>query len=452
MSNHTLNQALNDWASIKKPAFRAVVGTSFRLSVLSVFARVWIRFRTRRKLSADDYFLFFAAACLIVSTVLLYRLCDQLYLATAVQKDKTIVLELNLAELNDLIRNGMKDYSTFLILAWTTTFFVKFSFLAFFRELVHRVASIQYYYWFVVGLTVVSWMFLVAEPFILCPYFGAASCENLLYVSMTGLATGLDALSDILSKFVSKLPGFSLPRPLILSLTPVASIAIIVLHPAKIRTKQKISLGVFLCLNLFMVALAITRASKINGAAGVDVPWEVFWQFMEASVAVLMGSLTVFRTLLSSKTGSSENERRPGVAVAPGRQWPHARPAYYVFSSVGRRKRRAAADADLEATRNNGGLLPEVPGATMTGLRTFIRRNNRGGESTGNASAAQWTGVSQQETVVDPDENHQLMTHGLLKSNASHGSGARSYSQVQGVEGSSYTSIERGWQLGYDES
>ncbi|KAK7937724.1 uncharacterized protein PG986_014592 [Apiospora aurea] len=271
--SHTLDQALNDWASIKKPAFRAVVGASFGLSILSVFARVWIRFRTRRKLSADDYFLFFAAACLIVSTVLLYRLCDQLYLATAVQKDKTIVLELNLAELNDLIQNGMKDYSTFLILAWTTTFFVKFSFLAFFRELVHRVASIQYYYWSVVGLTVVSWMFLVAEPFILCPYFGAAS---------------------------------------------FASIAIIVLHRAKIRTKQKVSLGVFLCLNLFMVALAVTRASKINGAAGVDVPWEFFWQFMEASVAVLMGSLTVFRTLLSSKTGSSDDQRRPGVAVAPG--------------------------------------------------------------------------------------------------------------------------------------
>ncbi|KAK8076215.1 Integral membrane protein [Apiospora phragmitis] len=123
-----------------------------------------------------------------------------------------------------------------------------------------------------------------------------------------------------------------------------------------------------------MVALAITRASKINGAAGVDVPWEFFWQFMEASVAVLMGSLTVFRTLLSSKTGSSDERGRP-VAAPPGGPWPHARPAYYVFSSLGRRKRRADA-ADLEATKNGG--IPEVPGATMTGLRTFIRRHDRG--------------------------------------------------------------------------
>ncbi|KAK8116330.1 Integral membrane protein [Apiospora sp. TS-2023a] len=141
---------------------------------------------------------------------------------------------------------------------------------------------------------------------------------------MTGLVTGLDALSDVL----------------------IASIPIIVLHRAKIRTRQKISLGVFLCLNLVMVCLAITRASKINGAAGVDVPWEFFWQFMEASVAVLMGSLTVFRTLLTSKTGAPDERRKlAGGPMAP-----------------------------CASCSRDG--LPEVPSATMTGLWTFIQRNN----------------------------------------------------------------------------
>lgn len=177
-------------------------------------------------------------------------------------------------------------------------------------------------------------------------------------------------------------------------LISVASIAIIVLHRAKIRTKQKISLGVFLCLNLVMVCLAIIRASKINGAVGVDIPWEFFWQFMEAAVAVLMGSLTVFRTLLSSKTGASDEHHQ---AAAGARPWPHARRAYYVFSSVGRKRRRG--DVDLEATHND---LPGVPGATMTGLRTFIRRNNRG--DVGDENGLPLTGFSQQETVVDHDE------------------------------------------------
>ncbi|KAK7960607.1 hypothetical protein PG996_011251 [Apiospora saccharicola] len=200
----------------------------------------------------------------------------------------------------------------------------------------------------------------------------------------------------------------------------------IVLHRAKIRTKQKISLGVFLCLNLFMVCLAIVRASKINGAVGLDIPWEFFWQFMEAANAVLMGSLTVFRTLLSSRAGASD-EHRQVEAAAGARPWPHARPAYYVFSSVGRRKRRPSDD--LEATHNG---LPAVPGATMTGLRTFIRRNNRG--DVGDENDVPLTGFSQQETVVDHDQGQQLMTHSLLKSNMSHGSGTGSYSQAHRCE------------------
>ncbi|KAK8109028.1 hypothetical protein PG984_014829 [Apiospora sp. TS-2023a] len=385
--SQALDQAVHDYSSIKKPGFRAVVGVSFGISVLSVFGRGWIRFTTGRRLSTDDYFLFLASACLVVSAILLYNLCDQLYLATAVQIDKSLVLELNLDELTDLLQNGMKNYSSFLILAWTTTFFVKFSFLAFFRELVHRVTSIQCYYWSVVGFTVLSWMFLVAEPFILCPYFGSAAL-----------------FSDIESSI------------------PFASIAMIVLHRAKIRTRQKISLGVFLCLNLFMVCLAIVRASKINGAVGVDIPWEFFWQFMEAAVAVLTGSLTVFRTLLSSRTGASDEHRQ--AAAAGAHPWPHARPAYYVFSSVGRKRQRP--DADLEATHND---LPGVPGATMTGLRTFIRRNNRG--DAGDENDVPLTGFSQQETVVDHEQGQQLMTHGLLKSNISHNSGTGRYSQAQ---------------------
>lgn len=105
----------------------------------------------------------------MVSEILLYNLYDQVYLDTAIQIDKSLVLQLNLDEFNDLVQNGLRQYPPFLVLSWTTTLFVKFSFLVFFKEIFHRVGSMQYYYWSVVDFTVVSWMFLVAEPFILCP-------------------------------------------------------------------------------------------------------------------------------------------------------------------------------------------------------------------------------------------------------------------------------------------
>jgi hypothetical protein len=106
-----------------------------------------------------------------------------------------------------------------------------------------------------------------------------------------------------------------------------------------------------------MAIMAIIRVSGITGVAGVDIPWTFFWQFTEASVAVLMGSLTAFRTLLVGHVGRNSE---------PKRSWPYSR--YRIYKWGGRK-----VSADDETQEG----LPEVPGATMTGLRTFIRRNNR---------------------------------------------------------------------------
>lgn len=74
----------------------------------------------------------------------------------------------------------------------------------------------------------------------------------------------------------------------------------------------KISLGVFLCLSLFMLSCSIIRAAgmynKSNGA--LDVPWGVFWIHAEACIGVLMGSITVYRSALVGPTNASNNFRR----------------------------------------------------------------------------------------------------------------------------------------------
>ncbi|ORY70235.1 uncharacterized protein BCR38DRAFT_102793 [Pseudomassariella vexata] len=184
---------------------------------------------------------------------------------------------------------------------------------------------------------------------------------------MTGLVTGLDALSDIL----------------------IATIPIIIIHRARLRTMQKISLGMFLCLNLVMVCLAITRVSKIHGAAGVDVPWEFFWQYIEAAVAVMMGSLTVVRSLFALR----DERNRARVAVA------RPRPLAQSFFNRVRLLHNNKEHVGLESHDNDA--LPEVPSATMMGLRTFIRRNNR--DSGSQMTQVPLEGISQQDTVVELD-------------------------------------------------
>ncbi|KAK0719096.1 hypothetical protein B0T21DRAFT_295653, partial [Apiosordaria backusii] len=147
------------------------VGVFFGLSILSVIARVAIRLKTLRRLSLDDYLLFAAATALAVTTGLLFHSCDRIYLSAALQKDPALAFLINSELLMDLLNHATQQFHTFLILAWTATFFVKFSFLAFFRQLIWK-TRVQRYYWSVVGITIVSYLFVVAEPFILCSEFG----------------------------------------------------------------------------------------------------------------------------------------------------------------------------------------------------------------------------------------------------------------------------------------
>ncbi|KAK4150899.1 hypothetical protein C8A00DRAFT_36475 [Chaetomidium leptoderma] len=381
-----LDELVDGLASIKRMAFKSTVGIFFGLSILSVLARAGIRLRTRRTLSLDDYLLFAAAVFLSAATGLMYNICDNLYLSTAIRLDTSIVGRLGIDRLMSLVNSAVQENHSFLILAWTATFLVKFSFLAFFKQLIWNVAGVRRYYWTVVAVTVISWLFLIAEPFILCSSFGMESLQcfeeskNLLYISMTGLVTGLDAITDLM----------------------IVSIPIIVLHRARMRTSQKVALGVFLCLSLVMVVFSITRVSKISGVSGVDVPWVFFWQFMEASIAVLMGSLTVFRTLLISES----NKRRgsppgggdgKGASPGGGGGSPWKRPRdYYAFHHRIRFLGRSKEHGDLESQDG----LPDIPGGTMTGLRTFIRRNNR---DSGVKTGAMLTEVSQHSTLAEED-------------------------------------------------
>ncbi|KAF2837383.1 hypothetical protein M501DRAFT_1059372 [Patellaria atrata CBS 101060] len=325
-------------ASIKMKTFEVVAGVFFGLSVISVTGRAIIRFKSRPAVALDDYLVFFGCACLIAATGLIYRNFDNMYLTQGIW----IRPELAFSAGAERMFTALKEFNTYnkiaLSLLWTATFSVKLSFLAFFRRLIQSVNRIHQYYWFVVGLTIISWVFVIGEPHILCPHVGLKSMEcaqnfdSKLYYSLTGLVTGLDIVTDLL----------------------LVSIPIIVLHRSQIRTAQKAAVGVFLSLSLVMVVLAIARVSKMHGHKAIDIPYEMFWQYLESAVAILMASLTAYRTffvLYRERQRYEERVKRPS----------------YSFNYFRRRRQ----DEDTEMN------LPEIPRATMTGVWTFIRRNNR---------------------------------------------------------------------------
>lgn len=145
-------------------------------------------------------------------------------------------------------------------------------------------------------------------------------------------------------------------RDVLLLTLPVISIPIVLLWNARIKTGQKIGLLLSLCLSLAMIVVGLVRSSTLPRINTVqDVPYEIFLLQLEGSIAVLMASVSVFRSLFASESSRAARKK-------PNMRWTAREIPWR------REKRSPHSESALET---NG--LPYIPSATMTGLRTFIR-------------------------------------------------------------------------------
>ena len=138
----------------------------------------------------------------------------------------------------------------------------------------------------------------------------------------------------------------------------VVAIPIKLVWKVQIAPRQKIGLGIFLCLNISMVIIACVRGFGVQADPVWDIPWTIFWLQMEACVAVSMASLTAFRSIFLAGTSRSEPRR--------ARHW--YLPTYEKIIS---RKNKSKEGRILVENP-----LPEIPSATLSGIRTYIRKGH----------------------------------------------------------------------------
>jgi len=139
----------------------------------------------------------------------------------------------------------------------------------------------------------------------------------------------------------------------------VLSFPIAILWQIRIDILQKAGMGVWLCLSLVMVVIAIVRISGIKLAGGsVDIVWLVFWQQQESSVAVIMVSMSAFRSLFVESGGAAGPRRHPKY---PANRWTR------------RLVRRALGSEDRHDDLESNMDLPQIPRATLTGMSETIR-------------------------------------------------------------------------------
>lgn len=138
-----------------------------------------------------------------------------------------------------------------------------------------------------------------------------------------------------------------------------------------------------------------------------DDTWEFLWQHIEGAVAVMMASITAFRTLFVKQT-SNVDDTKPRSPVNSLLRRLHKR-----FQSLG----RAQPDEKPTTTNNRPILkLPKLPSPVFTGMRTFIRRNNRT-----DVSAATLSSLDSVADVPDPDYHAALKVQARIISNPPRG-------------------------------
>ena len=164
----------------------------------------------------------------------------------------------------------------------------------------------------------------------------------------------------------------------------ILGIPLYLLWSVRIKAHEKLIIGIFLSLNLFMTVAAAVRVSGVKFHGTFDIVWLFFWQHIEACVAVIMISLTAFRSFYVN----SQSLR--------ARREPANRPWYSSTVAAIRRKR-------VHNKRDEDSItgLPAIPSATLTGMRTFIQSGRRTG------TGLQTTNL----TTTDEFEPEQWLLH-----------------------------------------
>ena len=147
---------------------------------------------------------------------------------------------------------------------------------------------------------------------------------------------------------------------------------------------QKIDVFAFLCLSIVMIVITIIRISNFKppsptGPILFDFTWLCFWLYLEACIAIIMGSMTAFRSLFTQRVP------KPFPANIPLKQIPSMR-----YSQSRGRLGMVKPDGKPGSIRPHSYIYgggwkevchaeefpPQAPQKTHIGIKTYIYHND----------------------------------------------------------------------------
>ncbi|KAF2675664.1 hypothetical protein K458DRAFT_381119 [Lentithecium fluviatile CBS 122367] len=333
---------------IHKQAFVGSSSAILGLTLIGVIARLTIRLVVQKQFAADDAVLIIGLCTLIAAFVILYtQVIDRMYVIIALQSRLPgFAPPGSITEIMYMGSEWHKWVTVTLMLSWCSIMAAKLSILAFFWKLIDRIRFMKIYWLgvFIFNLGVLGYgvsIFILA-----CPYFydprelqcnSGIGKQRLLTHSIT--QTSFDILGDL---FILYIP-------------------INIIWRIRIRLAQKVALLLSLGLTAFMVVVTIIRVSGLVKGGLVDTIWEVYWLFLGGEIGIFLASAIAFRSFFITRA-QSKNSTPP-------------RRELRFFSSTFARKFRRRSVSQLDSGDEQG--LPGIPGAQLTGMRTFIDQEGK---------------------------------------------------------------------------
>ncbi|KAL8977649.1 MAG: hypothetical protein Q9205_006594, partial [Flavoplaca limonia] len=292
---------------ITETGFRVGIGIFLGIAVTLAIGRTYLRVSQTRRVSVDDAFFYLAVMALIGGTITCYVHVPYSYVPQDVDPSTFQTTPEFISSLQQILR-FQAAASTLLSVA---LFSVKLSFLCFFHAILRRVRWLMIFWWCVLLFMVPVAIVFVCIVFLVCPYFDE--------------------------------------RALIIAI-PVA-----LLWRVRISLRRKLILMFVLGLSIFTIMLSIVRiAGAQYPASSIDPAWMVFWLQLEAAVAVIIISITSYRSLFVKYKSMDKKSPRYHKTSYKRRPW------------------------NREKQEPKGVEMPTLPNPTLTGMRTVIGRGRDG--------------------------------------------------------------------------
>ncbi|KAI4273787.1 MAG: hypothetical protein L6R38_006249 [Xanthoria sp. 2 TBL-2021] len=308
------------------------IGIFLGIAVTLAVGRTYIRIIQTRKISVDDGFFYLAVVALIAGTTTLYFDIPYIYVPQNVDPSTFHITPAFIAFLQQSLRF---QASTCALLS-VALFSVKLFFLTFFHGLLRRVRGLMIFWWCVLCFMVPVAIIFVCIIFMVCPYFD----ERVLVKCSTPAAF---ARQNSLIQAAAVLDIFT---DILIIIIPVA-----LLWRVRISLRRKILLMFILGLSIFTIIVSVVRIAGANYPNGsVDSAWVTFWLQLEAAVAVIIVSITSYRSLFVKDKSTDKKS-----------------PRYHSTSY----KRKLWSREKREEKRVE---MPTMPDPTLTEMRTVIGR------------------------------------------------------------------------------